>query len=167
MIFPPSVRHLLVGCRNQVTTWPCGKIADDRRFEIGFWFHGWTLSNLGLGVKIVPHAEWPNAGHEPRPEAGATKVGRIRARCLTARFPNPPVRTVHATFTAHGSRDRDIYGDFHFARIPPSPWCTACAFSGYLCTVSLPSPSGPSPCMWLSHTPTTMPNLTACRASEI
>src|SRR2546422_11749617 len=58
------------------------------------------------------------------------QVGRIRARCLTARFPNPPVRTVHATFTAHGSRERGIYGDFHFARIPPSPWCTACAFPG-------------------------------------
>jgi len=94
-------------------------------------------------------------------------VGRIRARCLTVRFPNPPVRTVHATFAAHGSRDRGIYGDFHFARIPPSPWCTACAFPGYLCTVSLSYPSGPSPCMWLSHTPTTMPHLTACRALDI
>src|SRR5439155_14790755 len=84
----------------------------------------------------------PNASAQPLLEAAATQVGRIRARCLTARFPNPPVRTVHATFTAHGSRDRGIYGDFHFARIPPSPWCTACAFPGYLCTVSLPSPSG-------------------------
>src|SRR5438128_12701108 len=74
MVLPPIVRHLLVGCRNQVTTWPCGKIADDRRFEIGFWFHGWTLSNLGLGVKIIPHAEWPNARHEPLPEAGAERT---------------------------------------------------------------------------------------------
>ena len=94
-------------------------------------------------------------------------MGRIRARCLTARLPNPPVRTVHATFTAHGSRDRDIDGDVHFARIPPYPWWTACAFPGSLCTVSLPSPSGPSPCLGLSHTPTPRPNLTACRASEI
>ena len=109
----------------------------------------------------------PNAGAHLLPEAGATQVGRIRARCLTARFPNPPVRTVHATFTAHGSRERDIYGDVHFARIPPHPWCTACAFPGYLCTVSLPYPSGPSPCIWLSHIPTTMPHLTAWRASEL
>jgi len=29
-----------------------------------------------------------------------------------------------------------------------------------------PSPSGPSPWMWLSHTQTPRPNLTACRASE-
>jgi hypothetical protein len=79
----------------------------------------------------------------------------------------PPVRTVPATFTAHGSRERDLYGDVHFARIPPRPWCSACAFPGYLCTVSLPYPSGPSPCMWLSHTPTTMPHLTAWRASEL
>jgi hypothetical protein len=34
-------------------------------------------------------------------------VGRIRARCQMVRLPNPPVRTVRATFTAHGSRDRD------------------------------------------------------------
>ena len=39
-------------------------------------------------------------------------VGRIRARYLTARLPNPPVSTVHATFTAHGARKRDIYRKF-------------------------------------------------------
>jgi len=38
-------------------------------------------------------------------EAG---VGRIRARCLAVRLPNPPVRTVLAAFTAHGSREREI-----------------------------------------------------------
>ena len=52
--------NLLVCRRDEVTTWPCGKIADGRRFEVGFGFHRWTLSNLGLGVKIIPHAEWPN-----------------------------------------------------------------------------------------------------------
>jgi hypothetical protein len=67
----------------------------------------------------------------------------------------PSVRDTAHTFTAHSSRERGIYGDFHFARIPPRSWCTACAFPGYLCTVSLPSPSGPSPCMRLSRTPTT------------
>src|SRR5712691_5502843 len=37
---------------------------------------------------------------------------RIRARYLTARLPNPPVSTVHATFTAHGARKRDMYRKF-------------------------------------------------------
>src|SRR5262249_26382148 len=46
-----------------------------------------------------------------------------------------------------------------------SPW-SACAFVDYLCTVPLPSPSGPSPCMELSSIRTTMPYLTACRALE-
>jgi hypothetical protein len=35
-------------------------------------------------------------------------VGRIRARCLAVRLPNPPVRTVLAAFTAHGSRNRGV-----------------------------------------------------------
>src|SRR3989449_5004794 len=39
-------------------------------------------------------------------------VGRIRARYLAARLPNPPVGTVRAAFTAHGSRKRDIYRKF-------------------------------------------------------
>ena len=34
-------------------------------------------------------------------------MGRIGERYLTARFPHPPVRTVHATLTAHGSRERE------------------------------------------------------------
>src|SRR6266852_1333514 len=57
---PPLLRNLLVCRGDEVTTWPCGEIADDSRFEVSFWFHGWTLSNLGLGVKIVPHVGWPN-----------------------------------------------------------------------------------------------------------
>src|SRR5262249_17284442 len=40
------------------------------------------------------------------------------------------------------------------------------AFAGYLCTVSRPSPSGPSPCTSLSYAPTTMTNLTVCGASK-
>jgi hypothetical protein len=39
-------------------------------------------------------------------------VGRIRARYLAVRFPNPPVRTVRAAFIAHGSRKRDLYRKF-------------------------------------------------------
>jgi len=35
------------------------------------------------------------------------QVGRIRARYLTGRLPNPPVKTEYAAFTAHGSRNRE------------------------------------------------------------
>ena len=35
-------------------------------------------------------------------------MGRIRARCLAVRLPNPPVRTVWAAFTAYGSRNREL-----------------------------------------------------------
>ena len=95
------------------------------------------------------------------------RLGRHRARCLTVRLSMPPVRPVRETFASYGSRERDITGNVHFARSPPRSWCTACAFPGYLCTVFLPSPSGPSPCTRLSRVRTTMPNLTAWRASEV
>ena len=36
----------------------------------------------------------------------AYQVGRIRARYLTARLPNPPVRPVRETFASYGSRQR-------------------------------------------------------------
>src|SRR5256712_626797 len=50
-------------------------------------------------------------------------VGRIRARYLTARLPNPPVRPVRETFASYGSRARDIMGKVHFASsTEPSPW---------------------------------------------
>src|SRR5438552_10913413 len=81
-------------------------------------------------------------------EAGMDEyqVGRIRARYLTARLPNPPVRPVRETFASYGSRQRDIMGKVHFANSTErSPW-SACAFAGYLCTVSRPSPSDPVPC---------------------
>src|SRR3989449_9967792 len=73
-------------------------------------------------------------------------LGRHRARYLTVRLPMPPVRPVRETFTSYGSREKDIMGKVHFANSTErSPW-SACAFAGYLCTVSRPSPSGPSPC---------------------
>ena len=54
----------------------------------------------------------------------------------------PPVRTVLAAFIAHGSREKDVYRKFPLRQLPrTSPW-SACAFVDYLCTVSLPSPSG-------------------------
>ena len=50
-------------------------------------------------------------------------MGRIRARYLTARLPNPPVRPVRETFASYGSRERDVMGHFHFASsTAPSPW---------------------------------------------
>ena len=93
-------------------------------------------------------------------------MGRIRARSLTARLPNPPVRPVRETCASYGSRDRDLYGDGPCARIPPRSWWTACAFPGYLCTVFLPYPSGPAPCPRLARVRTPRPPVTACRASE-
>src|SRR2546425_5660026 len=54
---------------------------------------------------------------------GSLGVGRIRARYLTARLPNPPVRPVRETFASYGSRARDIMGHFHFASSTAhSPW---------------------------------------------
>src|SRR5438132_14098661 len=46
---------------------------------------------------------------------GSQGVGRIRARYLVARLPNPPVRPVRETFASYGSRERDIMGKVHFA----------------------------------------------------
>src|SRR5712691_12202910 len=44
-------------------------------------------------------------------------VGRIRARCLSVRLPNPPVRTVLAAFIAHGSREKDVYRECPFRQL--------------------------------------------------
>src|SRR3989442_4698335 len=72
------------------------------------------------------------------------------------------------TLSSHTAHDRGAFtGNFHFANSTEhSPW-SACAFVGYLCTISLPSPSGPSPCARFSRVRTTMPHLTAWRASEV
>src|SRR5882672_7355013 len=77
-------------------------------------------------------------------------------------------RVPRRTLAPHPAHERGtLTGSFHFANSTEhSPW-SACAFVDYLCTVSLPSPSGPSPCMWFSHTQTPMPHLTACRALDI
>ena len=51
------------------------------------------------------------------------QVGGIRARYLTARLPNPPVRPVRETFASYGSRQRDIMGKVLFASSTVhSPW---------------------------------------------
>jgi len=63
--------------------------------------------------------EWPIM-LRPKDSEG---VGRIRARYLTARLPNPPVRPVRETFASYGSREKDIMGSVHFASSTEhSPW---------------------------------------------
>src|SRR5215813_5504386 len=93
-------------------------------------------------------------------------VDMIKGRYPKARLPNPPVRPVRETFASYGSRERDIMGRVHFASSTVHSHGQLCAFAGYLCTISRPAPSGPLPCARFSRTRTTMPYLTACRASE-
>src|SRR5713101_2813168 len=112
---------------------------------------------------------FPTMRLSPRP-FGSRSGGRLGVICPELRPPLvaiPSVRDTAHTFASYGSRERDLYGHVHFARSPPRSWWTACAFPGYLCTVFLPSPSGPSPCTRLSRVRTTMPHLTAWRASEV
>lgn len=77
-------------------------------------------------------------------------------------------RVPRRTLSPHTAHDRGILWE---RSISPAPRCILhgqlCAFAGYLCTVSRPSPSGPSPCTRFSRIRTTMPYLTACRASEL
>src|SRR5262252_9946665 len=71
------------------------------------------------------------------------------------------------TLSPHTAHDRGILWERSMSPAPRYiPHGQLCAFAGYLCTVSPPSPSGPSPCARFSRTRTTMPYLTACRASE-
>ena len=93
-------------------------------------------------------------------------VGRIRARYLAARLPNPPVRTVLAAFIAHGSREKDVYRKCPFRQLHGVHRGQLAHSLTTFVPFSLPSPSGPSPCMELSSIRTTMPHLTACRALE-
>src|SRR5712664_813778 len=91
-------------------------------------------------------------------------TGRVTLRHVS---PCPPLDP-YVRLSPHTAHERGAFtGNFHFATSTErSPW-SACAFVGYLCTISLPSPSGPSPCARFSRARTTMPHLTACRASEI
>ena len=66
---------------------------------------------------------YKHAGHYLGSTCRLDGVGRIRARYLTARLPNPPVRPVRETFASYGSRERDIMGHFHFASSTAhAPW---------------------------------------------
>ena len=90
--------------------------------------------------------------------------GRVTLRHVS---PIPPLDP-YVRLSPHTAHDRGILWE---RSISPAPRCIPhgqlCAFAGYLCTVSPPSPSGPSPCARFSRTRTTMPYLTACRASEL
>src|SRR6516164_10130105 len=112
---------------------------------------------MRLGYLLSPHiafqghaahtARWP-AILSPNCSSGTCipdGVYHIPMPCLHGAT-NPPVRPVRETFASYGSRERDVMGKVYFASSTVhSPW-TAYAFAGYLCTVSRPSPSGPSPC---------------------
>jgi hypothetical protein len=72
-------------------------------------FQGHATHLLGWSMKLSPK--------------GSRGVGRIRARSLMARLPNPPVRPVRETFASYGSREKEIMGKVHFASsTEPSPW---------------------------------------------
>src|SRR5262249_50202565 len=88
-------------------------------------------------------------------------VGRHRARYLTARLhwvgtrrvalryvsSCPPLDPYVRLSTSYGSREKDtIMGKVHFASSMVIPHGQLYACAGYLCTVSRPSHSGPSPC---------------------
>jgi len=92
-------------------------------------------------------------------ESSALNSGPLRGQftpCVTRR-----------TLSPHTAHERGILWE---RSISPAPRCIPhgqlCAFAGYLCTVSQPSPSGPSPCARFSRTRTPMPYLTAWRALE-
>src|SRR5713226_96964 len=91
-------------------------------------------------------------------------TGRVALRYVS---PCPPLDP-YVRLSPHTAHDRGILRE---RSISPAPRCIPhgqlCAFAGYLCTVSRPSPSGPSPCARFSRTRTTMPYLTACRDSEV
>src|SRR3989442_428102 len=68
--------------------------------------------------------------------------GRVTLRHVS---PIPPLDP-YVRLSPHTAHDRGILRE---RSISPAPQCIPhgqlCAFAGYLCTVSLPSPSGPSP----------------------
>jgi hypothetical protein len=78
--------------------------------------------------------------------------GRVTLRHVS---PIPPLDP-YVRLSPHTAHDRGILWE---RSISPAPRCIPhgqrCAFAGYLCTVSRPSPSGPSPCARLSRTRTT------------
>ena len=109
---------------------------------------------------------WTHSQDSPTIVPIPSGVGRIRARYLTARFPNPPVRPVRATFIAHGSRKRGLYRKLLFHQLHGLHRGQLAHSLVTFVPFSPPSSSGPWPCTRLSRVPTTMPHLTACGALE-
>ena len=109
---------------------------------------------------IPPSVTTPCGDANPAKWVGS---GRVTLRHVS---PIPPLDP-YVRLSPHTAHERGILWDMSISPAPRSIHRgQLCAFAGYLCTVSLPSPSGPSPCAQLSCAPTTMPHLTACRASE-
>ena len=108
------------------------------------------------------NAGWP-ACLDPTAHGDWVGSGRVTLRHVS---PFPPLDP-YVRLSPHTAHERGILWE---RSISPAPRCIhhgqLCAFAGYLCTVSRPSPSGPSPCARFSRTRTTMPYLTAWRASE-
>src|SRR5436309_7555691 len=71
---------------------------------------------LRLGDMPSPHSAFQeHAAHSI--EWSMALLGRIRARYLTARLPNPPVRPVRETFASYGSRERNVYRKLPFRQL--------------------------------------------------
>src|SRR5215831_3974667 len=81
-------------------------------------------------------------------------------RACTAQ-PIPPLDP-YVRLSPHTAHESGILWE---GSISPAPRCIPhgqlCAFAGYLCTISRPAPSGPSPCARFSRTRTTMAYLTS------
>src|SRR6266852_7134880 len=100
----------------------------------------------------------------PRAQRDWVGTGRVALRYVS---PCPSLDP-YVRLSPHTAHERGILWERSISPAPRSiPRGQLCAFAGYLCTVSRPSPSGPSPCARFSRTRTTMPCLTACRASEL
>src|SRR5262245_20766214 len=84
---------------------------------------------------------------QARSVRGFLSVGRIRARCLAVRLPNPPVSTVLAAFIAHGSREKDVYRECPLRQLHGVHRGQLARSLTTFVPFSRPSPSGPSPCM--------------------
>ena len=129
------------------------------RHKCGFWLHWLTSQARYVRVSLLRRAM--HAFCESPYWVG---TGRVALRYVS---PCPPLDP-YVRLSPHTAHDRGILRE---RSISPTPRYILhgqlCAFVGYLCTVSLPSPSGPSPCTRLSRIRTTMPYLTACRASEL
>src|SRR5437879_8419139 len=90
-----------------------------------------TDGEMGLSYPIfrLPNYHWVG-------------TGRVALRYVS---PCPPLDP-YVRLSPHTAHDRGILWE---RSISPAPRCILhgqlCAFAGYLCTVSRPSPSGPSP----------------------